>query len=156
MTEMCSVPLSGNHTSPGRPRIWRTLMPLRAKAYRSIKGFRMQSSFYTWLHSIAVNMTINFLKKRGRRHSMSLDDVEAVRSRFPDESEPAGARRRNRQLPKDDGERPGLGCARRRRRGGYVAATAGHGHDRFRLDRQLSFRLCLGKVRGGRRRHWWR
>jgi RNA polymerase sigma-70 factor (ECF subfamily) len=53
------------------------LQDVWAKAYRSIKGFRMQSSFYTWLHSIAVNMTINFLKKRGRRHSVSLDDVES-------------------------------------------------------------------------------
>ncbi len=48
-----------------------------AKAYRSIKGFRGQSSFYTWIHSIGVNMTINFLKKRGRRFHMSLDDVDA-------------------------------------------------------------------------------
>jgi RNA polymerase sigma-70 factor (ECF subfamily) len=53
------------------------LQDVWAKAYRSIKGFRMQSSFYTWLHSIAVNMTINFLKKRGRRHAMSLDDVDS-------------------------------------------------------------------------------
>ena len=48
-----------------------------AKAYRSIRGFRGQSSFYTWIHSIGVNMTINFLKKRGRRYHMSLDDVDA-------------------------------------------------------------------------------
>ena len=48
-----------------------------AKAYRSINGFRGHSSFYTWIHSIGVNMTINFLKKRGRRAHMSLDDVDA-------------------------------------------------------------------------------
>ena len=48
-----------------------------AKAYRSINGFRGKSSFYTWMHSIAVNMTINFLKKRGRRFQMSLDDVDS-------------------------------------------------------------------------------
>lgn len=53
------------------------LQDVWAKAYRSIKGFRMQSSFYTWLHSIAVNMSINFLKKRGRRHSVSLDDIDS-------------------------------------------------------------------------------
>lgn len=48
-----------------------------AKAYRAIAGFRGKSSFYTWIHSIAVNMTINFLKKRGkRRFHMSLDDVD--------------------------------------------------------------------------------
>lgn len=47
-----------------------------SKAYRSIKGFKGKSSFYTWIHSIAVNMAINFLKKRGRRQQMSLDDLE--------------------------------------------------------------------------------
>lgn len=52
------------------------LQDVWAKAYRSINGFRGQSSFYTWIHSIGVNMTINFLKKRGRRHLMSLDDID--------------------------------------------------------------------------------
>src|SRR6187401_1445321 len=53
------------------------LQDVFAKAYRSIKGFRGKSSFYTWIHSIAVNMSINFLKKRGRRFQLSLDDVDA-------------------------------------------------------------------------------
>ena len=48
-----------------------------SKAYKSIRGFRGKSSFYTWIHSIAVNMTLNFLKKRGRRFNLSLDDVDA-------------------------------------------------------------------------------
>jgi len=52
------------------------LQDVFAKAFRSIKGFRGKSSFYTWIHSIAVNMTINFLKKRGRRFQMSLDDID--------------------------------------------------------------------------------
>jgi len=53
------------------------LQEVFAKAYRSIKGFRGKSSFYTWIHSIAVNMTINFLKKRGRRYHLSLDDDDS-------------------------------------------------------------------------------
>ncbi len=53
------------------------LQDVFAKAYRSIAGFRGKSSFYTWIHSIAVNMSINFLKKRGRRYHMSLDDTES-------------------------------------------------------------------------------
>ena len=53
------------------------LQDIFAKAYRSISGFRGKSSFYTWIHSIAVNMTINFLKKRGRRFQMSLDDIDS-------------------------------------------------------------------------------
>jgi RNA polymerase sigma factor (sigma-70 family) len=52
------------------------LQDVWAKAFRSIGGFRGKSQFYTWLHSIGANMTINFLKKRGRRWTMSLDDVD--------------------------------------------------------------------------------
>ena len=48
-----------------------------AKAYRAIGGFRGKSSFYTWIHSIGVNMTINFLKKRGHHYKLSLDDVDS-------------------------------------------------------------------------------
>ena len=53
------------------------LQDVFAKAYKAIRGFRGKSSFYTWIHSIAVNMTLNFLKKRGRRFHLSLDDVDA-------------------------------------------------------------------------------
>ncbi len=53
------------------------LQDVFAKAYRAINGFRGKSSFYTWIHTIAVNMTLNFLKKRGRRYHLSLDDVDA-------------------------------------------------------------------------------
>jgi RNA polymerase sigma factor (sigma-70 family) len=52
------------------------LQDVFAKAYKSIRGFQGKSSFYTWIHSIAVNMTLNFLKKRGRRYNLSLDDVD--------------------------------------------------------------------------------
>lgn len=47
-----------------------------SKAYRSIGGFQGKSQFYTWIHSIAANTTLNFLKKRNRRWTMSLDDVD--------------------------------------------------------------------------------
>src|SRR5207248_4286111 len=53
------------------------LQDIFSKAYKSIRGFCGKSSFYTWIHSIAVNMTLNFLKKRGRRFQLSLDDVDA-------------------------------------------------------------------------------
>lgn len=52
------------------------LQDVWTKAYRSIGGFRGKSQFYTWLHSIAANTTINFLKKRGQRWTLSLDDVD--------------------------------------------------------------------------------
>ena len=52
------------------------LQDVFAKAYRALKRFRGKSSFYTWIYSIATNMTLNFLKKRNRRRAMSLDDVD--------------------------------------------------------------------------------
>jgi RNA polymerase sigma-70 factor (ECF subfamily) len=36
------------------------------RAYRSIKGFKKKSGFYTWVYRIAVNLTLNFLKKKSR------------------------------------------------------------------------------------------
>lgn len=53
------------------------LQEVFAKAYRSIKGFKGKSSFYTWIYTIATNRTINFVKKRGRRYHLSLDDVDS-------------------------------------------------------------------------------
>lgn len=52
------------------------LQDVFAKAYRSVIKFRGNSMFYTWLYSIATNMTLNFLKKRKRRAASSLDDVD--------------------------------------------------------------------------------
>ena len=68
------------------------LQEIFAKAYRSIKGFQGKSSFYTWMHSISVNMAINFLKKRGRRMTMSLDDVDNGIANDPDFIEATSAR----------------------------------------------------------------
>ena len=53
------------------------LQDVFAKAYRSLKRFRGKSSFYTWIYSISVNMTLNFLKKRNRKRKVSLDDVDS-------------------------------------------------------------------------------
>ena len=53
------------------------LQDIFAKAYRSLKRFQGKSSFYTWIYSIATNMSLNFLKKRNRRKGqMSLDDLD--------------------------------------------------------------------------------
>lgn len=48
-------------------------------AYRSIRGFRRQSSFYTWVYRIAVNLSLNFLKKKGREKGrLDYEDGAAV------------------------------------------------------------------------------
>jgi len=53
------------------------LQEIFAKAYRALKRFQGKSSFYTWIYSISVNMTLNFLKKRGRYTKVSMDDVDS-------------------------------------------------------------------------------
>lgn len=60
------------------------LQDVFAKAYRSLKNFMGKSSFYTWMYSIAVNMTLNHLKKRGRHMKVSLDDVDTGIENDPD------------------------------------------------------------------------
>jgi RNA polymerase sigma-70 factor (ECF subfamily) len=50
------------------------LQDIWTKVYRSLAGFRGASRFTTWVHSIAVNMTINFVKRRARRRAVSLED----------------------------------------------------------------------------------
>ena len=60
------------------------LQDIFAKAYRSLKRFQGKSTFYTWIYSISVNMTLNHLKKRGRYTKVSLDDVDSGIENDPD------------------------------------------------------------------------
>jgi RNA polymerase sigma-70 factor (ECF subfamily) len=49
------------------------------RAYRSLKRFRYESSFKTWLYTIATNTARTALERRGRRervHDQSLDDAD--------------------------------------------------------------------------------
>jgi RNA polymerase sigma factor (sigma-70 family) len=46
------------------------------KAFRALKSFKGDSSFYTWVYRIAVNKTINFLKQRKNRVHVSLNDMD--------------------------------------------------------------------------------
>ncbi len=52
------------------------LLETFAKAYRSLKRFQGRSRFYTWIYAIAVNLTLNFLRKRKRRTNLSLDELD--------------------------------------------------------------------------------
>ncbi len=54
------------------------------KAYKSLQSFRGQSSFYTWVYRIAVNRTINFIKRRKNRNQYSLDDMDSSIQTDPD------------------------------------------------------------------------
>jgi RNA polymerase sigma-70 factor (ECF subfamily) len=53
------------------------------KAFSSLKSFRGTSSFYTWIYRIAINRTINFLKRRKKRQALSLNDVDEGVERDP-------------------------------------------------------------------------
>ena len=54
------------------------------KAYRALKTFKGDSSFFTWVYRIAINKTINFLKQRKRRSQMSLNDLDFNAEHDPD------------------------------------------------------------------------
>jgi RNA polymerase sigma factor (sigma-70 family) len=54
------------------------LQEIFARAYRSLKRFRGDSGFHTWVHRIAVNTTLNFLKSHKRRRPMSLDEMDSA------------------------------------------------------------------------------
>lgn len=53
------------------------------KAFAALRRFKGGSSFYTWVYRIAVNTTINFLKKRKTRATLSLNDVDQAVERDP-------------------------------------------------------------------------
>ena len=53
------------------------LQDVFSRAYQSLPKFRGKSAFYTWIYQIAVNMTLNFLKKRKRRSGPSLNDMDS-------------------------------------------------------------------------------
>lgn len=47
------------------------------KAYRNLAGFRLESSFYTWLYRIAMNLAIDHTRKRKRREVSGFDETIA-------------------------------------------------------------------------------
>jgi len=54
------------------------------KAFHALKSFKGGSSFYTWVYRIAVNKTINFLKQRKNKASLSLNDLDVNAEHDPD------------------------------------------------------------------------
>ena len=52
------------------------------RAYGSLNAFRAESSFSTWLYRIAVNLSLNALRKRKLRQILSIDSIGfSIRSR---------------------------------------------------------------------------
>jgi RNA polymerase sigma-70 factor (ECF subfamily) len=48
------------------------------KVYRKLESFQHQSSFSTWLHRIAVNTALDFLKRTGRSPVHAVEDPELL------------------------------------------------------------------------------
>lgn len=46
------------------------------KAYHSLRYFNGNSAFYTWLYTIAANQARNFIRKRKRMNTFSIDNDE--------------------------------------------------------------------------------
>ena len=49
------------------------------KAYHNLDSFRLESSFYTWMYRIAMNLAIDFLRKRTRQKTTSFEEEVATR-----------------------------------------------------------------------------
>lgn len=49
------------------------------KAYRSLHAFRDESRFYTWLYRIAMNLTIDFVRRRDKGPVSGAEEDVAVR-----------------------------------------------------------------------------
>jgi len=49
------------------------------RAYESINSYREKASFSTWVYRIAMNITINHLKKTGKRQTVTLDENILIR-----------------------------------------------------------------------------
>ena len=46
------------------------------KVWKGLDSFREDSQLFTWLYRIATNETLTFLKKRQKKQTMSLDNVQ--------------------------------------------------------------------------------
>ncbi len=58
------------------------------KAYRNLPGFRRDSSFYTWIYRITLNLAIDFQRKAWRKRETTFEDVRLG----PDEINATGPR----------------------------------------------------------------
>jgi RNA polymerase sigma-70 factor (ECF subfamily) len=55
------------------------------KAWKALRNFKGDSSFYTWVYRIAVNHTLNHLKqRRNRTQHLSLNDLDFNAEHDPD------------------------------------------------------------------------
>lgn len=70
------------------------------KAYESIGNFREKSSFFTWLCRITINMTINHLKKTGKKKVFTLDENISIEDTSSNPGEIAESRQLHEEITK--------------------------------------------------------
>jgi len=46
------------------------------KVYKNIKSFNTQKNFSSWIYRIAHNEAVNFLKKKSKKHFISIEDIQ--------------------------------------------------------------------------------
>lgn len=61
------------------------------KAYRNRQSFRAEAAFYTWIYRIAVNLSLNYIKRNRDRQAESIDMIpsQALTETMPDNLEKA-------------------------------------------------------------------
>lgn len=73
------------------------------RAWKSLKNFRGQSSFYTWLYRITTNLGIDLIRSKEKNPTTEFDD--AIEKEETEENRPYA----HQQLPSDDLLRKELG-----------------------------------------------
>jgi len=66
------------------------------RAYHSLKSFKGESSVYTWLYRIAVNLSLNEIRRKKIRKTFSLDESTTGQHRTDDDT-PVEAMEREEQ-----------------------------------------------------------
>jgi RNA polymerase sigma-70 factor (ECF subfamily) len=69
------------------------------KAYHSLRSFKGDSSFYTWIYRIAVNLSLNEIRRRKLRRTFAIDEeVHQVQSQDAQPLELMEQRERTQQI----------------------------------------------------------
>jgi RNA polymerase sigma-70 factor (ECF subfamily) len=71
------------------------LQDVFVKVYESLKQFRGDSSFFTWLYRIVINLSINYTRKKRIKEFLRID--EEVEESTAGDDDPADACERNEQ-----------------------------------------------------------
>lgn len=61
------------------------LQEIFIKVWKSLPGFREESSLYTWIYRIATNETLNFLRKNRLRAMLNAESLESLLDKKADE-----------------------------------------------------------------------